>query len=113
MSANSAPETGASAIGGELKGPAAAFGLAAVIAILFNTVLAWVKDAYDPLNTFMASLTGHHWRTHGLVDVVVFFALGYLFTYRNVHLSGLRLAALLAAASVVAGGGLAVWFLLV
>ena len=97
----------------DLKGPVAGFGLAAGITILFNTVLAWVKDAYEPLNAYMASLTGHHWRTHGLVDVVVFFALGYLFTYRNIRISGLRLAALLAAASVVAGGGLAVWFLLV
>ena len=113
MSANPTSESGAQAASGELKGPVAAFGLAAVIAILFNTVLAWVKDAYEPLNAYMASLTGHHWRTHGLVDVVVFFALGYLFISRNVHISGLRLAALLAAASVVAGGGLALWFLLV
>jgi len=113
MSANSTSETGVRATGDELKGPAAAFGLAAVIAILFNTVLAWVKDAYEPLNAYMASLTGHHWRTHGLADVVVFFALGYLFTYRNVRITGLRLAALLAAASVIAGGGLALWFVLV
>ena len=96
----------------DLKGPAAGFGLAAAITILFNTVLAWVKDAYAPLNDFMASLTGHHWRTHGIVDVVVFIVLGYLFTFRNFRISGWRLAALLAAASVVAGGGLALWFVL-
>jgi hypothetical protein len=112
MSAIPTSKAGAQATG-ELTGAAAGFGVAAAIAILFNTALAWVKDAFEPLNAFMASLTGHHWRTHGIVDVVVFLALGYLFTYRNLHISGLRLAALLAAASVVAGGGLAVWFLLV
>ena len=76
-------------------------------------MLAWVKDAYAPLNDFMASLTGHHWRTHGIVDVVVFIVLGYLFTFRSFRISGSRcLAALLAAASVVAGGGFALWFVL-
>jgi len=112
MSAIPTSQAGAKTTG-DLKGPVAGFGLAAAITILFNTALAWVKDAYEPLNAYMASLTGHHWRTHGLVDVVVFFVLGYLFTYRNFHINGSRLAALLAAASVVAGGGLAVWFLLV
>jgi hypothetical protein len=112
MSAISTSDAAAKATD-DLKGPVAGFGLAAVIAILFNTALAWVKDAYEPLNTYMASLTGHHWRTHGLVDVVVFFVLGYVFTYRNVRISGSRLAVLLAAASIVAGGGLALWFALV
>ena len=42
---------------GRLDYAAAAFGLSAAIAIVFNTALAWVKDAYDPLNSFMASLT--------------------------------------------------------
>jgi hypothetical protein len=112
MSAIPTSEAGAKATD-DIKGPAAGFGLAAVIAILFNTALAWVKDAYEPLNAYMASLTGHHWRTHGVVDVVVFFVLGYLFTFRNFRISGWRLAALLAAASVVAGGGLALWFVLV
>lgn len=111
MSANSTSKSGAEAAG-DLQGPAAGFGPAAAIAILFNTLLAWVKDAYAPLNSFMASLTGHHWRTHGVVDVVVFIALGYLITLSGFRITGLRLAALLAAASVVAGGGLALWFVL-
>ena len=94
-------------------GPAAAFGLAAAITIVFNTLLAWAKDAYEPLNSYMASLTGHHWRTHGVVDVVVFVALGYYFLSRKIRIDGVRLAALLAVAAVVAGGGLALWFVLV
>jgi hypothetical protein len=112
MSANPAAKT-ASASADDVGGPAAAFGLAAAITIVFNTVLAWVKDAYEPLNSVMASLTGHHWRTHGLVDVVVFFALGYFFMSRKLRIDGVRLAAVLAVAVVVAGGGLALWFVLV
>jgi hypothetical protein len=111
MSANSSSKVGAE-MSGVLQGPAAGFGLAAAITILFNTGLAWVKDAYGPLNAFMASLTGHHWRTHGIADVVVFVALGYFFTGRGFRISGASLAVLLAAASVVAGGGVALWFVL-
>jgi hypothetical protein len=94
-----------------LKGPAASFGLAAAIAILFNTALAWVEDAYEPLNAYMTSLSGHQWLTHGFADATVFIALGYFFTGR-VRISGTRLSVLLAAASIVGGGGLALWFAL-
>jgi hypothetical protein len=92
----------------DLKGPAAGFGLAAAIAILFNALLAW-----EPLSGYMASLAGDFWRTPGVAPVVAFFVLGYLFTYHKFRINGFRLAVLLAAASIVAGGGLALWFALV
>ena len=41
----------------------AAFALSASITFIFNTLLAWVKDSVPALNSFMASLTGHHWTT--------------------------------------------------
>ncbi|MDR3497428.1 MAG: hypothetical protein P4L82_22780 [Ancalomicrobiaceae bacterium] len=97
----------------QVDGATAAFGLAAAITILFNTLLAWVKDAYDPLNTFMASLTGHHWRTHGIADVIVFLVLGFVFLSQGVKLDGVRLAVYLAGSCIIAGGGLALWFVLV
>jgi hypothetical protein len=92
-----------------------AFALAAAIAIVFNTLLAWVKDAYDPLNKFMASLTGHHWTTHGIADVLLFVALGYILANTSWpdRVSG-KAATIALAASVVASGlGLLVWFVLV
>jgi len=98
---------------GVLDQAAAAFGVSAAITIVFNTVLAWVKDAYDPLNSFMASLTGHHWITHGLADVAVFVILGMIFMKRGFSIDGMRLAVLLGGAVVVGGGGLALWFVLV
>lgn len=98
---------------GALDHAAAAFGLSAAIAIVFNTLLAWIKDAYDPLNTFMASLTGHHWITHGLADIAVFVILGLIFMQRGFSMDGTKLAVLVAGAVVVGGGGLALWFVLV
>ena len=98
---------------GTLDQAAAAFGLSAAITIVFNTVLAWIKDAYDPLNSFMASLTGHHWITHGLADIAVFVILGAIFMKRGITIDGTRLAILVAGAVIVGGGGLALWFVLV
>jgi len=94
---------------------AAAFGAAAAITVLFNVVLAFVKDAYPPLNTFMVHLTGHHWVTHGLADIVVFILLGWLFTIRGIPARGLTpaLVTALGVAVVVAGVALGGWFILV
>jgi hypothetical protein len=97
----------------QVDGAVVGYGLAAAIVIVFNTLLAWIKDSYAPLNSLMAHLSGHHWRTHGLVDVVLFLILGFALTQRNVSMNGYTLAGLLVAASVVAGGGLALWFVLV
>jgi hypothetical protein len=94
-----------------VDGAVAAFGLAAAIAILFNTLLAWVKDSYHPLNTLMAQMTGHHWRTHGLLDVLLFMILGFFFMQRKISFDGTRLAMGIAASIIVAGAGLAGWFL--
>jgi hypothetical protein len=90
------------------------FGTATAITLVFNTALAWVKDAWDPLNNFMAHLTGHHWITHGLTDVAVFLVLGLVLTARRGGRrgDGIRLAMVLVASGLVAGAGLGFWFLI-
>jgi hypothetical protein len=93
----------------------AAFGLSATITVLFNTFLACAKDAYQPLSRLMASLAGHNWTTQGLADLVIFFALGLIFMRAGWagKMDPGRLIFLLAAAVVVAGAGLFVWYVLV
>jgi len=92
----------------------AAFALSAAAVIVFNTVLTWVKDAYEPLKSLMASLTGHHWITHGLADVLLFVLLGFLFLKLGVGegVSARGVTATLVCAVIAAGLGLAAWFLL-
>lgn len=91
-----------------------AFLLAAAIAILFNTALACVKESYPPLNKAMASLTGHHWTTHGLADIALFAVLGLVFwkTGAAEKIDANRLTSLLIASVVIAGGGLVAFYLL-
>jgi len=91
----------------------AAFTLSAAITVLFNTVLTWIKEASVPFHDFMASLTGHHWITHGLADVVVFIVLGLVFmrTGTAARMSPSTLVSTLFIAVIVAGLGLAGFFL--
>ncbi|MFZ0487891.1 MAG: hypothetical protein WAL83_12900 [Arenicellales bacterium] len=105
----------------EFRGPSeisentvAAFGLSAAITAIFNVVLAFVKDAWAPLNSFMAYLTGHHWRTHGLADLIVFIVLGWVFMARGIPARGLTnsLVVNLAGAVIIASAALGLWFVL-
>jgi hypothetical protein len=97
----------------QLGRASAAFAMAAAIACVFNTALAWAKDAYAPLNGFMASLTGHHWITHGLADCIVFAGLGVVFmkTSATNKIGPDRLVSVLVWAVVAASIGLFAWYL--
>jgi len=92
---------------------AAAFGLSAAVTIMFNVVLAFIKDSYPPLNSFMAQLTGHHWRTHGLADVILFLLLGWFFVARGIPARGLtnNTTINLAASVIISSAALGLWFL--
>jgi hypothetical protein len=89
------------------------FVLSAAITALFNTALAWAKDAYAPLNDFMKSVGGHHWTTHGVVDLIMFVGLGVIFTKTRAA-QGIvpdRLNKGLVSAIAIAALGLALWYL--
>ncbi len=95
-----------------MKPATSGFVLAASITVLFNTALAWAKDIYLSLNDFMKSVAGHHWTTHGLVDLVLFIGLGLIFTSTRVgeKMPPSRLVATLTGAVAIATLGLALWF---
>jgi hypothetical protein len=96
----------------KLTAATSGFVLAAAIAVLFNTALAWVKDAYRPVNDFLASVAGHHWTAHGLADLVLFIGLGFIFMNTRVgeKVDPMRLSGILMVAVGVAGLGLALWY---
>ena len=95
-----------------LKAATKGFALAAAVAVLFNTALAWVKDAYAPLQGLMNALSGHHWTTHCLADLAVFAGLGIIFTRSRAvaMIDSARVIRILVGAVTAAGLGLVVWF---
>ena len=99
---------------GRLDRTSTPFGLSAAITSVFNTLLAWTKDAYEPLNTFMGSLTGHHWTTHGIADVLLFIVLGFALLGTDVpdRVGAKTTITTLVACVVLSGLGLLAWFVL-
>jgi hypothetical protein len=77
----------------------------AAMALVVCLVLAWIKESYEPVNSFMGALTGHDWITHGLVVLAVFLLLGWLFTRRGVGGDGWRLVIAVTGRLFLAGPG--------
>jgi len=96
----------------KLTAATSGFVLAASITVLLNTALACVKDAYVPLKSFMRSLAGHDWTTQGLIDLLLFVGLGFIFMRTGVaeKINSNRLIGGLIAAVAIAGLGLALWY---
>ena len=90
----------------------AAFGMAAAITAIFNTLIACVKDAYHPLLNLMNAIAGHNWTTQGLADVILFVGLGLIFSKAG-EVQGIRaerLILFLAVAVTLADAGLFAWY---
>jgi hypothetical protein len=97
---------------GGLKTVTKGFALAAAAAILFNTALAWAKDAHAPLQDWMQSVGGHHWTSHGVADLIVFAVSGIVLTRMKAvaRMDSGRVIGILLGAVVMAAAGLVVWF---
>jgi len=96
----------------KLTAATSGFVLAAAITVLVNTALACTKDAYAPLKVLMKSLSDHDWTTHGLVDLLLFVALGVIFMQTKVaeKIDPNRLIGVLIGAVGIAALGLALWY---
>jgi ABC-type Fe3+-siderophore transport system permease subunit len=56
------------------------FAVSFLVASICNGLLIVAKENYAPLKNWMKSLSGHHWITHGIFVIVLFIALGYIFS---------------------------------
>jgi hypothetical protein len=103
-----------STMAGQLSPASSAFALSAAVTMLFSTVLTWAKEAYPALHAFLASVLGHHWTTHGVIDVVMFFALGLAFMKLGTaaRMNSRQITVTLVAAVGAGALGIAAWFVL-
>jgi hypothetical protein len=101
-----------SADNSKLGHASAGFAMAAAMTIIFSTVLACAKDAYKPLNNFMNGVAWHNWITHGIVDVILFVALGLIFSKSGwtERIAPNKTISFLVGAAAVAGLGLFIWY---
>ena len=57
-----------------------AFGISYAITSVLSALLVVLKESSQAVHDGLAAITGHHWVTHGLLDVIVFLALGLFLT---------------------------------
>lgn len=88
-----------------------AFGLSYAIASLFNVLLVIVKENVPGVEDAMVAITGHHWVTHGLLDIIVFIVLGLILARTSAaEMPASTLIKYIVASTVVSGLVLAGYF---
>ena len=60
---------------------ARSFGLSFAITSVLSAMLVMVKESSEEgVLAWMAAVTGHHWVTHGLINLILFVVLGWAFS---------------------------------
>ncbi|HYA14879.1 MAG TPA: hypothetical protein VEF33_11120 [Syntrophales bacterium] len=59
---------------------AAGFGISLVVTSFLNAVILIIKEKNDAVMSAMKAALGHHWTTHGVIVIIVFFVLGFIFS---------------------------------
>ena len=60
------------------------FGLSFAITSIVSSLLVILKETFETLKDFMASLTGHHWITQGVFTILLFVILGFVLSKDNI-----------------------------
>jgi hypothetical protein len=90
------------------------FGLSGVVVIIFNTLLVIFKELTPAFKKAMADATGHHWTTHGVIVIVLFIVLGFVFSgmAKPESWGADKLSKTILWSVIIAGGALATFYLL-
>ena len=89
------------------------YGIAAIVAILGNTALTWIKETNPAVNAFMKQLLYHHWIAQGLAVLLVFLVFGFILSRFVRPSAGKMLTFTLVLASAAGALGLVALFLFV
>jgi len=82
----------------------AGFGVAYAITCIVNALIMIVKESSEAVHDAMAAITGHHWVTHGLLDLFVFVVLGYILSRNDrLRMTGTGLASTIVGGTVIGG----------
>lgn len=60
------------------------FGVSFAVTSILSALLVIMKESNEEtVLEWMKSATGHHWVTHGVLDIILFIVLGWLFSKMN------------------------------
>jgi hypothetical protein len=83
------------------------FALSLAITSVVSALLVVWKESNETLLAFMKSITGHHWITHSIFDLILFVIIGLILARSHggegVRMTGTRLITVLVCAVVLGG----------
>jgi len=81
------------------------YGISYAITSILSALLVVLKESNESVHGLLVSITGHHWVTHGLLNVIVFVALGAVLSRMGggIRMTGNALIATVAGATVISG----------
>jgi hypothetical protein len=89
----------------------AGFALSYAITSLISVVVVIIKELSEGVHDGMAAITGHHWITHGLLDIILFIVLGYALRGAASRMPAGTLVNYIVGSTIVSGLVLAIFFL--
>ncbi len=87
------------------------YGISYAITSILSALLVVLKESNESVLNLMISLTGHHWITHGLLDVILFVVLGAILSRQNITMNGNTLIMSVVGSTIVSGLIIAGFFL--
>jgi hypothetical protein len=58
----------------------AGFGMSLAVTSVLSAIILVVKEENDAVMKSLKAALGHHWTTHGVIVIVCFFVLGFIFS---------------------------------
>lgn len=79
------------------------YGISYSVTALLSALLVVLKESNESVQGLLIALTGHHWVSHGLLDIIVFVVLGAVLSRRNLNLEGNTLVTAVVGSTIVSG----------
>jgi uncharacterized Tic20 family protein len=92
---------------------ATAFGISYAITSILSALLVVWKESSESVHNALVAITGHHWVTHGVLDVAIFVLLGLALSRMGggIRMTGNGLIATVVGATIISGLIIAGYFL--
>ena len=71
-------------VGERVSAQVAGYGYSYAITSLFSALLVVLKETSPTVMSLMAGLSGHHWVTQGILDLILFVVIGWLLSRSTV-----------------------------
>jgi len=87
----------------ELDSRVVGYGLSYSIASILSALLVVLKESNESVHNLLVAMTGHHWVSHGLINIIIFLVLGYIFSNRDMDMSQSNLIKTVVGSTVLSG----------